>query len=94
MQNLTVILHCLKEHKEENLSEMGLKVYPSQCNFLLVEFSPEVKISASEAYDILCSKGLIVREMQEYNLSNCLRITIGTEEANLLLMDNLKDMVN
>ena len=79
---------------EENLSEMGLKVYPSQCNFLLVEFSPEVKISAPEAYDILCSKGLIVREMQEYNLPNCLRITIGTEEANLLLMDNLKDMVN
>ena len=79
---------------EEKLSEMGLKVYPSQCNFLLVEFSPEVKISAPEAYDILCSKGLIVREMQEYNLPNCLRITIGTEEANLLLMDNLKDMVN
>jgi len=79
---------------EEKLSQMGLKVYPSQCNFLLVEFSPNLRIIASEAYDILCSKGLIVREMKEYNLPNCLRITIGTEEANSILMDSLKDMVN
>ena len=64
-------------------------MYPSQCNFLLVEFVDSSKVSAKEAYQILCSKGIIVREMEEYNLPNCLRISIGKEEANLLLLETV-----
>ena len=64
-------------------------MYPSQCNFILVEFLESFKFSAKEAYHLLSSKGIIVREMEEYNLPNCLRITIGKEEANLLLIETV-----
>ena len=70
-------------------AEVGLIVYPSQCNFILVEFLESSKFSAKEAYHLLSSKGIIVREMEEYNLPNCLRITIGKEEANLLLIETV-----
>jgi len=71
----------------------GIKIYPSQCNFVLIEFTSESKIKASNVYYQLCSKGLITREMQEYNLDNFLRITIGTEEANLLLIESFKELM-
>ena len=71
----------------------GIKIYPSQCNFVLIEFTLESKIKASDAYNQLCSKGLITREMQEYNLDNFLRITIGNEEANLLLIESFKELM-
>jgi histidinol-phosphate aminotransferase len=70
-------------------AEVGLIVYPSQCNFILVEFLESSKFSAKEFYHLLSSKGIIVREMEEYNLPNCLRITIGKEEANLLLIETV-----
>ncbi len=70
-------------------TDVGLIVYPSQCNFILVEFLESFKFSAKEAYHLLSSKGIIVREMEEYNLPNCLRITIGKEEANLLLIETV-----
>ena len=70
-------------------AEVGLIVYPSQCNFILVEFLESSKFSAKDAYHLLSSKGIIVREMEEYNLPNCLRITIGKEEANLLLIETV-----
>ena len=74
---------------KDSFTNIGLIVYPSQCNFLLVEFVDSFKVSAKEAYQILCSKGIIVREMEEYNLPNCLRISIGEEEANLLLLETV-----
>ncbi len=74
---------------KDSFTDIGLIVYPSQCNFLLVEFVDSFKVSAKEAYQILCSKGIIVREMEEYNLPNCLRISIGKEEANLLLLETV-----
>ena len=78
-----------KKILKDSFTDIGLIVYPSQCNFLLVEFVDSFKVSAKKAYQILCSKGIIVREMEEYNLPNCLRISIGEEEANLLLLDTV-----
>ena len=78
-----------KKILKDSFTDIGLIVYPSQCNFLLVEFVDSFKVSAKEAYQILCSKGIIVREMEEYNLPNCLRISIGKEEANLLLLETV-----
>jgi len=70
-------------------AEVGLIAYPSQCNFILVEFLESSKFSAKDAYHLLSSKGIIVREMEEYNLPNCLRISIGEEEANLILLETV-----
>ena len=75
------------------LEGLGFSVTPSSCNFLLIEASSNLDFSADEVYEFLCSKGIIVRQMHEYNLSNFLRITIGTGEANKLVISSLKELM-
>ena len=60
------------------LGNHGLRVIPSACNFILVEFSGEV--SAGAAYKGLMDEGYIVRWLPGQGLPNALRITIGSEE--------------
>ena len=52
------------------------KVYPSDANFLLVEFD-----DAKQVYNELLAKGIILRD-RSGAVSNCLRITVGTPEEN------------
>jgi histidinol-phosphate aminotransferase len=60
------------------LAEAGVKVWPSEGNFILADFaSTERAIAADVA---LRSRGLIVRRVAGYGLPHCLRITIGTAE--------------
>jgi histidinol-phosphate aminotransferase len=61
-----------------NLGDLGLKVIPSEANFLLVDFgAPETAKAADQA---LRHHGLIVRNVAGYGLPQYLRITIGTED--------------
>jgi len=60
------------------LGKLGLTVYPSAANFLLVEFGASpAEAAAADAY--LRSEGIILRRMEPYSLGQCLRVTIGTE---------------
>ncbi len=63
-----------------------LRVYPSDANFLLVEFT-----DARKVYDHLIGKGVVVRRRSEPRLASCLRITVGTAEENSRLLDVLKE---
>ena len=78
---------------EEKFKGLGFNVTASDCNFLLIEAGSNLNFSAEEIYEFLCSKGLIVRQMKEYNLSDYLRITIGTEEANKLVISSLEELL-
>ena len=62
------------------LVKLGLTVHPSIGNFLLVEFKDAAQASAANSF--LMERGLIVREVANYGLSTCLRVTIGLEEDN------------
>ncbi len=75
----------------EFLISLGLKPIPSVTNFVMVEFENEKR--ADECDVFLKSKGLIVRKIAAYNLANCLRISIGTQEANERLMAAFKEFV-
>ncbi|MCP4767406.1 MAG: aminotransferase class I/II-fold pyridoxal phosphate-dependent enzyme [Gammaproteobacteria bacterium] len=60
------------------ISDLGLKVVPSQTNFILVDFvTPQ---QAGSAFEFLRQHRLVVRPMAGYGLPACLRITIGTAE--------------
>jgi len=61
------------------------KVYPSDANFLLVKIK-----EARKVYEYLLTKGIVVRDRSNVILcEGCLRITIGTEKENTLLVDAL-----
>ena len=64
--------------------------YPSVGNFLLVEFSATEGKNASAANNFLMERGIIPREVANYGLPQCLRITVGLEEENQALIDALK----
>jgi histidinol-phosphate aminotransferase len=64
-------------------SPQVVKVFPSDANFLLVEFT-----QARAMYDYLIGKGIVVRDRSNVLLcDNCLRITVGTDAENLKLVD-------
>lgn len=74
------------------ISKLGLRVYPSIANFVLVEF-PKGKHSSANANLFLMQRGLIVREVGNYGLPDCLRISIGLEEDNRAVVKALKDFL-
>ncbi len=64
------------------------KVYNSDANFLLVKFE-----NAKAVQNKLLSKGIIVRDRStQPKLENCLRISIGNEEENDILWEELSTM--
>jgi histidinol-phosphate aminotransferase len=68
------------------LQGLGLEVFPSQANFLLVGVQ-------RGAYQALLKKGVIVRAMGSYGLPDHLRITIGTEAENTRLLQALPEVI-
>ena len=49
--------------------------------------------TASEADAFLTKRGLVLRALDNYGLPHALRMTIGTEEANRLVADGLRDFM-
>ncbi len=67
-----------------------IKAHPSIANFILLDFGNADLCRKSN--DLLLSEGIILREMQAYGLANCLRMTVGTEEENLRVLEILKKL--
>jgi histidinol-phosphate aminotransferase len=65
----------------EEIAALGLRVTPSVANFVLIHF-PETGHTAAEADKFLTARGLILRQVASYGLPHCLRMSVGTEEAN------------
>ncbi len=67
-----------------------VQVYPSDANFLLVKM-----YDARGIYEYLADNGIIVRDRSKVNLcDNSLRITIGSESENKILLKALKNLIS
>ena len=73
----------------EALTAAGLKVWPSQGNFVLADFVTVDKANAADAF--LRGRGIIVRKVGGYGLAHCLRITVGTAEEVGLVIEGLTE---
>ncbi|GAA0573575.1 histidinol-phosphate transaminase [Craurococcus roseus] len=62
----------------ETLRGLGIKVHPSEGNFILADFGTPARAKAADA--AMRQRGLIARAVAGYGLPHCLRITIGTAE--------------
>ena len=72
---------------------LGLAVTPSVGNFLLIHFPPGSGRTASDADEFLSSRGLVLRAVKAYGLPDALRMTIGTAEANDLVIAALTEFM-
>jgi histidinol-phosphate aminotransferase len=75
------------------IEALGLTVTPSVGNFLLIHFPQEEGLTAKDADAFLSSRGLILRRIDAYGLPHALRLTVGDEEANGLVVAALRDFI-
>jgi histidinol-phosphate aminotransferase len=85
-----MVAEILKERSNlcNMLQDLSLviKIYPSDANFLLVQFE-----DAKAIMDYLIRETIIVRDRSRVHLcEGCLRITVGTKEENEVLIETLK----
>jgi len=71
---------------EKALTACGLKVLPSQANFLCVDTGQD----GGALFKRLLAKGVIVRPLKPYGLHQWLRISVGTQDENDSLLEALQ----
>jgi histidinol-phosphate aminotransferase len=77
----------------QEIARLGLTVTPSVANFVLIHFSETKGRTAKDADAFLTARGLILRQVGGYKLPNALRMSVGTEEANRLVVAALKEFL-
>lgn len=94
LQNVDQVNNWIKETVDEReklrveLSQLSsvLTIYPSDANFILVK-----TVNPKDIYQFFVEKGIIVRDRSKVALcEGCLRITIGTPQENIVLMEAFK----
>ncbi|MCC7248636.1 MAG: histidinol-phosphate transaminase [Lysobacter sp.] len=78
----------------EALHANGLRVFPSQTNFLLTQFvepGEEARVARIDA--ALIDRGVVLRPMGGYGLGHCLRITVGNPDENRRLLAALDEVL-
>jgi len=73
----------------EALAAMGFRVWPSQANFVMAR-PPQG--DAGRLYEQLRERGILVRYWDRPRLADKLRITVGTDEENQVLVEALREL--
>ncbi|PSB26960.1 histidinol-phosphate transaminase [Stenomitos frigidus] len=73
-----------------DLKQLGFHLWDSQTNFLLAQ---PPKSNAEQIYLSLKERGILVRYFNQADLSDKLRITVGTDEQNQSLIEALLHLV-
>lgn len=69
------------------IAAMGFKIVPSVGNFLLLDFGSAAR--AESADSALRAEGLILRGLKNYGMETMLRLSVGSDEANRLVLETL-----
>lgn len=75
---------------QREFEKLGLFVYPSETNFLLVKFAGEN--AAQSVFEALLASGIVVRNYAK-KISGCLRVTIRSPSDNELLIERIKEVL-
>jgi histidinol-phosphate aminotransferase len=73
----------------QKIAGLGIGVTPSVGNFLLLHFEDAAQARAADEF--LVQRGLILRAVRAYGLPQCLRLTVGSEDANRLVASALAE---
>ncbi|MDP9805411.1 histidinol-phosphate transaminase [Acinetobacter calcoaceticus] len=76
-----------REKLVDDLTALGFKVLPSKANFI---FASHLTHDAGQLAQQLREQGIIVRYFNKPRINQFLRITVGTDEQNMRLVQTLK----
>jgi histidinol-phosphate aminotransferase len=77
----------------EQIRGLGLRVDDSVANFVLIQFPDAAGRGADDADRFLMARGIIMRACGSYTLPQCLRLTVGGEEANQAAVAALREFM-
>tara|TARA_B100000700_G_scaffold61302_1_gene67160 strand:- start:4340 stop:5422 length:1083 start_codon:yes stop_codon:yes gene_type:complete len=75
------------------INEIGIATNKTNVNFFLLNFD-FVDKSSSQIFNKLANSGILVRQMDVYNIKNSLRVTIGNSFENKKLISTLRKIFN
>lgn len=89
------VADLMTEDRETYMREIGalegFKVYHSEANFILVKYPISLKSQLQNAFK---AKDLIIKFMNEEDINTHMRITLGTQKQNRLVIDTIKEVVS
>jgi histidinol-phosphate aminotransferase len=74
-----------RERLTREIAALGFPVTPSETNFMLIHFAAAQEAAAADAF--FTARGLILRAVAAYGLPQCLRLSVGSEAANTLVLE-------
>lgn len=92
MHELVKLINSERQRLFEKLSKLdGIRVYPSEANFLLIKF---IDSPADKVYEHLLKEGIVVRNLvASPHTTGCLRVTIGTRRQNQRFLNALLGII-
>jgi histidinol-phosphate aminotransferase len=79
MEKRTATIVSERERLRERLVDLGLRVFPSDANFLLIRIAEAPQVHRRLAEDF----GIVVRDRSDVpRLDDCIRISIGQPQEN------------
>lgn len=79
---------------QDRFRELGLEPLPTVANFLMVRFPTEPERNAEAVRAYLAARGILVREMAGYGAPAFIRLSVGSEPDNRLLVDTIRAFLN
>lgn len=74
----------------KNLDRLGIKYWQSQANFVMFKTEMEAK----KLVELLQKEGIMVRPVAGFGAPGCIRVTIGTAEANIAFITALEKILS
>lgn len=78
-----------REYLYGELTKLGLKFYPSEANFVLVD----LQRNAQNVFQELLREGVVVRPLQGYDLPDHIRVSIGKREHIKICVEALRKVL-
>ncbi len=76
---------------QEQLRALGLEPLPTVANFMLVRVPAKTGKTPDQILAFCADKGIFMREMKTYGMTDCFRFSIGTEDENKALIETLTE---
>lgn len=79
------------KYLSKELDELGLNRIPSHANFMMLEMGSVEKVR--DVHEGLLRQGIAIRPLTAFGLPTCIRITIGTQDENELVVKAMKSVL-
>jgi histidinol-phosphate aminotransferase len=89
LKKTAALVHDGLDFMYDALSRMGIKYFPTQANFFLIDVGKK----ADDVFESLLKEGVIVRSMRSYGYPEYIRVSVGLPEENTRFLKALEKVL-